>query len=57
MGCALFDFDGETSEDLSFKEGDHIELIEQIDSDWLKGKARGKVGMFPASFVDIVVPL
>ena len=50
---ALYDFLGETPEDLSFVPGDRIELLEHVGTDWLKGLLRGNTGIFPAAFVEI----
>uniref|UniRef100_A0A8C6DW34 SH3 domain containing 19 n=1 Tax=Moschus moschiferus TaxID=68415 RepID=A0A8C6DW34_MOSMO len=48
---ALHSFMAETSEDLSFKRGDRILILERVDSDWYKGRLRGREGIFPAVFV------
>ena len=50
---AIYDFTGETAEDLGFVTGDRIELLEHIGADWLKGSLRGNTGIFPAGFVEI----
>ena len=49
---AVHDYPGESPDDLSFKTGDKIEVIERINSDWLRGECHGKQGLFPASFVE-----
>ncbi|XP_053400118.1 SH3 domain-containing protein 19-like [Mercenaria mercenaria] len=54
---ALYDYPAQTDEDLSFREGDHIEIIERISADWLKGKNGEKIGMFPSGFVDVKVDI
>ncbi|KFO35588.1 SH3 domain-containing protein 19 [Fukomys damarensis] len=41
----------ETSDDLSFKRGDRILILERLDSDWYRGRLRDKEGTFPAVFV------
>ncbi|XP_006870941.1 PREDICTED: SH3 domain-containing protein 19-like isoform X2 [Chrysochloris asiatica] len=48
---ALHSFTAETSEDLSFKRGDRILILERLDSDWYKGRLHDKEGIFPAVFV------
>ncbi|XP_017917083.1 PREDICTED: SH3 domain-containing protein 19 isoform X4 [Capra hircus] len=48
---ALHSFMAETSEDLSFKRGDRILILERVDSDWYKGRLRDQEGIFPAVFV------
>ncbi|KAK3577079.1 hypothetical protein CHS0354_037106 [Potamilus streckersoni] len=54
---ARFDYEGGEDEDLIFEEGDVIKLLEKIDEEWFKGEVHGKVGMFPASFVEIIKDL
>ena len=51
-----FEFEGEGDNDLSFKEGDVISLKER-DGEWLKGELRGKSGLFPLAFVEIIEDL
>ncbi|XP_021385883.2 SH3 domain-containing protein 19 isoform X3 [Lonchura striata] len=48
---ALHDFTAETKEDLSFKKGDYIQILEQVDLEWYRGRLNGKEGIFPAVFV------
>ncbi|XP_067153912.1 SH3 domain-containing protein 19 isoform X4 [Apteryx mantelli] len=48
---ALHDFTAETKDDLSFKKGDCIQILEQVDSEWYKGRLNEKEGIFPAVFV------
>ena len=54
---ALYDYQGDTADDLSFVAGERIILTAHEGSDWLRGIANGKQGMFPASFVNIVKDL
>jgi len=54
MARALFDFTGDTDEDLSFKCGQEIVILEWINNDWVKGRLAGRTGIFPANFVEIV---
>ncbi|KNC84703.1 hypothetical protein SARC_03078 [Sphaeroforma arctica JP610] len=54
MARALFDYDANDSDDLPFKEGDMIEVLEHVDADWLTGTLNGNTGMFPLNFVEIV---
>jgi len=48
---ALFDFPGESEDDLPFARGDTIEVIAIVDADWWKGTLSGREGIFPANFV------
>ncbi|KAM6147925.1 SH3 domain-containing protein 19, partial [Erethizon dorsatum] len=48
---ALHSFTAETSDDLSFRRGDRILILERLDSDWYRGRLRDREGTFPAVFV------
>lgn len=48
---ALHDFTAETKDDLSFRKGDYIQILEQVDLEWYRGRLNGKEGIFPAVFV------
>ncbi|XP_062865251.1 sorbin and SH3 domain-containing protein 2 [Trichomycterus rosablanca] len=52
---AIYDFKAQTSKELSFKKGDAINIIRQIDSNWYEGEHRGHIGIFPISYVERVV--
>ncbi|KAK3507760.1 hypothetical protein QTP70_035284, partial [Hemibagrus guttatus] len=52
---AIYDFKAQTSKELSFKKGDAINIIRQIDSNWYEGEHRGRIGIFPISYVQKVV--
>ncbi|XP_028402055.1 SH3 domain-containing protein 19-like isoform X2 [Dendronephthya gigantea] len=49
---ATHDYPGASADDLSFKTGDKIKVIERINADWFMGEFGGKQGLFPASFVE-----
>ncbi|KAI1726454.1 SH3 domain-containing protein [Ditylenchus destructor] len=54
---ALYDFQGEYDNELTFSVGDIIYLTRKVDDEWLEGKAQksGNSGIFPTSFVEVVV--
>ncbi|XP_035385930.1 sorbin and SH3 domain-containing protein 2 [Electrophorus electricus] len=54
---AIYDFKAQTSKELSFKKGDAVNIIRQIDSNWYEGEHRGQIGIFPISYVEKVVSL
>lgn len=49
---ALYDFDGQAHDELTFRAGDTILLTEKINNEWLRGTCNGATGMFPSNFVD-----
>lgn len=51
---ALFDFVAEEQNELSFKRGEVILITDMSDEHWWTGKAGGKSGLFPASYVQII---
>ncbi|KAI4905404.1 hypothetical protein NFI96_005321 [Prochilodus magdalenae] len=51
IAYALLRCDGWIVE-LSFKKGDAINIIRQIDSNWYEGEHRGRIGIFPISYVE-----
>ncbi|XP_058119592.1 SH3 domain-containing protein 19 isoform X2 [Anopheles coustani] len=57
-GIALYDFEGETMEDLSFKTNEKIYLLSRLNEEWYMGRdRRGLEGMFPVNYVEVKVPL
>lgn len=55
-GVAEYDYNGD-KDDLDFKMGDVIQLLYRVNEEWLCGRCGLKEGMFPESFIKIVVPL
>uniref|UniRef100_A0A3B5LGR0 SH3 domain-containing protein n=1 Tax=Xiphophorus couchianus TaxID=32473 RepID=A0A3B5LGR0_9TELE len=47
---ALFDFPGQTADDLSFQKGALIQVTEHVDAEWRRGRLDGREGLFPAAF-------
>ncbi|XP_056418790.1 SH3 domain-containing protein 19 isoform X1 [Hyla sarda] len=50
---ALYDFTAESEDDLPFRKGDKILIIERLDSEWYKGRMNGREGILPAAFVQL----
>ncbi|KAI0671973.1 SH3 domain-containing protein [Trametes maxima] len=46
--------DGREPNDLSFSAGETIEIVDETNSDWWTGKARGKQGLFPSNYVELL---
>ncbi|XP_045765962.1 uncharacterized protein LOC123867764 isoform X5 [Maniola jurtina] len=51
---ALYTFNGQTARELSFRKGDIINVRRQIDSNWYEGEVRGKIGLFPYNYVELL---
>lgn len=49
---AIYDFKAQTAKELTFKKGDTVNIIRQIDNNWYEGEHRGRVGIFPMSYVE-----
>ncbi|KZT51040.1 SH3-domain-containing protein [Calocera cornea HHB12733] len=43
-------------QDLQFNEGDVIELVEEENADWWKGRLNGREGLLPANYVTKIAP-
>jgi len=51
---AIFDYHGDTTEDLSFHVGETIEILAVISADWMNGRIDERKGMFPLAFVQLL---
>ncbi|GFQ87681.1 sorbin and SH3 domain-containing protein 1 [Trichonephila clavata] len=56
LARALFDFNAETSKEISLKKGDIVLVLRQLDKNWYEGEKNGCIGIFPISYVEIVPP-
>ncbi|XP_058477121.1 SH3 and cysteine-rich domain-containing protein 2-like isoform X1 [Solea solea] len=53
---ALYKFLPQEKDDLELQPGDRVQVTDDANEDWWKGKSRDKVGFFPANFVQRVRP-
>jgi len=56
MCRVLFPYEAANEDELTLKEGDLVTLLsrEVPDQGWWRGELRGKVGVFPDNFVEVV---
>ncbi|XP_077378033.1 NADPH oxidase activator 1 isoform X1 [Festucalex cinctus] len=47
---ALYDYSAQGPEDLEFSEGDTIDILCEVNDEWLEGHCAGNIGIFPSSF-------
>ncbi|NXR09692.1 DNMBP protein, partial [Semnornis frantzii] len=54
---ALMDLSAQLEEELDFREGDVISIIGVPEPGWFEGELRGRRGIFPEGFVELLTPL
>ncbi|XP_072289034.1 NADPH oxidase activator 1 [Eucyclogobius newberryi] len=47
---ALYDYAATGPEDLEFSEGDTIDILGEVNEEWLEGHCAGNIGIFPGCF-------
>ncbi|XP_045734437.1 sorbin and SH3 domain-containing protein 1 isoform X5 [Mirounga angustirostris] len=53
---AKFNFNGDTQVEMSFRKGESIMLLRQVDENWYEGRIPGtsRQGIFPITYVDVI---
>ncbi|XP_023774659.1 hematopoietic lineage cell-specific protein isoform X1 [Cyanistes caeruleus] len=51
---ALYDYQGDGDDEISFDPDDTITHIEMVDEGWWQGQCHGRVGLFPANYVKLL---
>lgn len=54
-GRAVFSFKAQYPNELTFKKGEIVHLVQHVDSHWTLGCVGDAKGIFPTSYVDIIV--
>ncbi|NXP83052.1 DNMBP protein, partial [Ramphastos sulfuratus] len=54
---ALMDLSAQLEEELDFREGDVISIVGVPEPGWFEGELRGRRGIFPEGFVELLTPL
>ncbi|KAL0973931.1 hypothetical protein UPYG_G00213110 [Umbra pygmaea] len=49
---AIYDFKAQTAKELTFKKGETLFIIRQVDNNWYEGECCGLVGIFPVAYVE-----
>merc|ERR1712080_447907 len=50
---ALYDYQAQADDEISFDPNDIISNIEMVDEGWWIGEAHGRFGLFPANYVEV----
>nr|XP_028600769.1 sorbin and SH3 domain-containing protein 2 isoform X33 [Podarcis muralis] len=53
---AIYDFKAQTPKELSFKKGDTVYILRKVDQNWYEGEHYGRVGIFPISYIEKLLP-
>ncbi|XP_041094474.1 neutrophil cytosol factor 2-like [Polyodon spathula] len=48
---AMYDYESQGPEDLEFSKGDTIDILSEVNNEWLEGHTAGNIGIFPRCFI------
>ncbi|XP_078107688.1 vinexin isoform X5 [Sander vitreus] len=51
-----FNFQAQTPKELTLQKGDIVYIHRQVDGNWFEGEHHGRAGIFPTSYVEILLP-
>ncbi|XP_061181928.1 uncharacterized protein LOC133190361 isoform X5 [Saccostrea echinata] len=54
---ALYTFNAQNPRELSFKKGDILYLLRQVDRNWFEGEHYGRKGIFPSNYVEVITTI
>ncbi|XP_040052031.2 vinexin isoform X2 [Gasterosteus aculeatus] len=53
---AKFNFQAQSPKELTLQKGDIVYIHRQVDANWFEGEHHGRAGIFPTSYVEILLP-
>ncbi|KAM3825771.1 LOW QUALITY PROTEIN: NADPH oxidase activator 1 [Vipera latastei] len=56
LWCQQRSYTSDAPEDLNFKDGDVLEVLSEVNGEWLEGRCNGRTGIFPKLFAEPVSP-
>lgn len=54
LALALHDFNASSTDELSFRSGDQITVINEVLDGWWMGELQGRTGLFPTTYVEVI---
>lgn len=54
LGRAKYNFNSQTSVELSLRKGENVTLLRRVDDNWYEGRAGNKQGIFPITYVEVI---
>ncbi|XP_059193830.1 vinexin isoform X2 [Centropristis striata] len=53
---AKFSFQAQSPKELTLQKGDIVYIHRQVDANWFEGEHHGRAGIFPTSYVELLLP-